>query len=241
MKEKVTYGEKQKAYALALLAKGSLTRAEISAETGIKKSTLGAMKCNAKKAKNKNVATAATPLQRETATAERQVQPAENAQGAAVLRVFLKNAVANFHPADLLYYTGVALACAALVATLQGVGYPVAGCIALVAAIALQGVKTSQGVERVVYAAFALLFEAACFLVHIAWANAALWRNVKALPFDIWQTQYFSADMGKMVDVWQGQTAWPGYCAIGVAVVLFVCSLFAFWIAVSGGIQNKKK
>lgn len=181
-------------------------------------------------------ATAATEMQRGEATAETPAQPLENAPERAVFVVFVKEALQNFHPADLLYYLGVAICCNAVANTLQGAGVFVAIIIGGVAFIALQGLKTeTEWRRRLKYTLAFVGVELTAAISHVAWANEALWKNVRALPLDIWANKYRN-DLGEVVMIYGGaDVETPFKIACGIAAVLFLSGVFAFFISISNG------
>lgn len=179
------------------------------------------------------VATPEIPVQRDGETAKTpvktQVEPG-----------FWKRCVANFHPADLVYYTCVAIALHPIVATLHSIGKPVAAIVASVAFVALQGIKSETGWKRATHLALFGFFEVVFFLLHFSWANNALWANVAGLPFDIWPNKYRDGT-GAIVHLYGGSDLdKPFYVAIGIAVVMFVSSLYVVAIAVQAAKERSK-
>lgn len=153
---------------------------------------------------------------------------------------FWKKCVANFHPADLVYYTCVAIALHPIVATLQDIGKPVAAIVASVAFVALQGIKSETGWKRATHLALFGFFEVVFFALHFSWANNALWANVSALPLTIYRTK-FRDNVGDIVHLYQGSDLEiPFYIAIGIAVVMLVCSVYVVAIAVQAAKERAK-
>ena len=182
----------------------------------------------------------ATDATHET-TVQRSEETTKTAAETQVEPRFWKKCVANRHPADLVYYTCVAIALHPVVATLQGVGKPVAGIIASVAFVALQGIKSETGIRRFLHLALFGFFEVVFFLLHFSWANNALWANVAGLPFDIWPNKYRDAT-GEIVHLYGGSDLdKPFYVAIGIAVVMFVSSLYVVAIAIQAAKERAKK
>jgi len=155
---------------------------------------------------------------------------------------FFRQVAQAFHPADLVYYACVWVACSALVGTLKAVAYPVAGVIAAVAFISLHGVKTSVTIGKRRGHIAMLLFLEICFAtLHYSWANNALWANARQLPFDIWANKYRDST-GELVHLWGGSDLdKPFYVACGIAVVMLVCSIYVFWIATGAAKERAKK
>lgn len=190
-----------------------------------------------KKADATQSATPATETQRGETTAETPPQPLENAPKRAVLVVFIKDALQNFHPADALYFLGVAICCNAVASALQGAGVFVAVIIGGVAFIALQGLKTEKTWRRRLKYALAFAgVELTAAISHIAWANEALWKNVGALPLDIWVNKYRNG-VGEVVMLYGGSDVEkPFEIACGIAVVMFLSGVFVFFVS----IQDRK-
>jgi hypothetical protein len=182
------------------------------------RNTLRAMKCNAAKGKK----TQRNATQTDASAQRKKNQPETPKKGFLV-----KSVVAKSHPAYLLYFASVGLACNAVANTLQGVGLPVAFIFGGAAFIALYGVATARGAWLWLNVAMMLFVEVVCAAVHLHWSNAALWANVNELPFNIWANKYRN-DLGEVVMLYGGSdTDKPFLVACGIAVVLFVCSLFA--------------
>lgn len=239
-----TYGEAAKRYAETLLQRG-VDYDEILKEPTLKRvprATLRLWKSRLVSKVETAETQVETPLIRGDETPEQVTETPLSAQETTVLQDFVKTSFQNFHPADLLYYLGVSIACYGIVATFQGIGVAVSVLIGGVSVLALQGVKAASGwIERLPYAAAFLLVEIVTAISHIAWANASLWRNVAALPFDIYLYEGWSADAGRMKTYWMGQTAWPFYSACGVAVVFFLTGVFVFFISLQSGKKQSGK
>jgi hypothetical protein len=146
-----------------------------------------------------------------------------------------------FHPADLLYYSCVAISGAGIVGALHVVGFAVAAVLLAVAPIALHGIKTVGGWGRLPYLFILLVVEVAGFLAHLSWANEALWRDVSKLPFQIWADAYRN-NAGELVRLYGGpDTDKPFIVACGVAVVLFFVAVFVCWVAINGQKRRAKQ
>lgn len=195
------------------------------------RNTLRAMKCNAKKGKatqqNATQKKKSNVLQRDTTQADATLQREKNTLTAQEKAVSFKSIIANFHPAYLLYFASVGLACSAVAKTLHGVGLPLAFVFGGAAIVALYGVATARGAWLWLNVGMMLFCECVCALVHIQWSNAALWEQVQSLPLDIWPNKYRN-DLGEVVMLYGGgDIDKPFLIACGIAVVLFVCSVFA--------------
>lgn len=153
---------------------------------------------------------------------------------------FWEKCVAHFHPADLVYYTCVAIALHPILATLQGIGKPVAAIVASVVFVALQGIKSETGWKRALHLAVFSFFEVVFFVLHFSWGNNALWANVSALPLDIWPNKYRDAT-GEIVHLYGGSDLdKPFYIAIGIAVVMLVSCLYVVAIAIQAAKERAK-
>ena len=141
-----------------------------------------------------------------------------------------------FHPADLLYYLAISLAAVGIIQALHMVGYPVAVLFCAGAFIALHGIKTETGWNRLPHFAIMLVIEAGGFVAHTVWANRALWNRVKDLPLDIWAYKYPN-DLGEIEQIWRGSDVEiPGTIALGVAGFMLAFTLYVCWLA----IQNSR-
>lgn len=240
------HGDGTRLYALSLMRDGVDTPT-VSAKTKVGQSLLRTWKRryldNGEEEKTA-VAETVAALQSETALqeiaaseAEEAVAPvAQNSESVApVLFQFTKEALLSFHPADAIYYAGVGLVCYAVTNTLPVVGWVFAVIWFSLSAIALQGVKTTRGAWVWLHILLLTLLEIGGAAVHLTWSNEALWSNVKALPFDIWENKYRN-DLGEIVMLYGGETDRPFYVACGIAVVLFFGGVYAVLV----GIQNKK-
>lgn len=193
--------------------------------------------------KNEKVATDATQNATDATlkiTVQRSEEIAKTPVKTQVEPGFWEKCVANFHPADLVYYTCVAIALQAIIGALQSIGKPVAAIVASVAFVALQGIKSETGWKRATHLALFGFFEVVFFLLHFSWANNALWANVAGLPFDIWPNKYRDAT-GAIVHLYGGSDLdKPFYVAIGIAVVMLVCSVYVVAIAVQAAKERAK-
>jgi hypothetical protein len=231
--------EKQTAYAKIRLERGD-TCEEImsdSAMEGYNRATLRSLKLRMEKRKiatqpkeNKKVATPmqryATPMQR----TESEEKPPKKA-----------NFFAVFHPADLLYYSCVAISGAGIVGALHVVGYAVAGVLFSVAPIALHGIKTVGGWARLPHLLILTVVEIAGFLAHLSWVNEALWRDVSKLPFEIWQDAYRN-NAGELVRLYGGpDLEKPFFVACSVSTVLFFVAVYVCWVAIQGQKRRAKQ
>lgn len=228
--------EKQTAYAKIRLERGD-TCDEImsdSAMEGYNRATLRSLK---KRMEDRKLATqskekkeAATPMPR-TATPT-------DAPKAEEKQPKKPNFFNVFHPADLLYYSCVAISGAGIVGALHMVGYAVAGVLLCVAPIALHGVKTVGGWAKLPHLLILAVVEIAGFLAHLSWANEALWRDVSRLPFQIWADAYRN-NAGELVRLYGGpDTDKPFIVACGVAVVLFFVAVYVFGVAIQGQMKR---
>lgn len=189
-----------------------------------------------KKPKTPNLETPKTLSETQGETAQRNEEQETKPHTTPENAGFLAMCVSNFHPADLIYYTCLFIACRAVSDALNGIGYTVSAVIAAVVFVALQGIKSERGRKRIAHLVVFFFFEAVFFALHYSWANAALWQNVKSLPFDIWVNKY-NLSNGELVQLYGGSDLdKPAYVAAGVAVVMLVCSLYVVWIAMQ---QNK--
>lgn len=214
---------------------------EVSATTGIEVATLRAMKCNALKAKNSNVAENTT-LATDVATAET-LQTTKNATGetpdkqpinagkARFLPPFWQKVILEFSPYDLLYYVVMGIAVVGIVATLQVIGYAVAFVYMGVAVIALQRCKEQNAgktAEIDLGGVIALeLFVG--FPAHVIWVNRVIWDNIRAMPFKV-EVQHLPPTFTDGMDAgysYQMVSAWPFYIAVYVALLLVVSACYA--------------
>ncbi len=224
--------EKQTAYARIRLERGD-TCDEIMADSameGYNRATLRSLKKRIHEAKAatqpKEKKQAATPVQRH-ATPMQRIESEEK-------QPKKPNFFTVFHPADLLYYSCVAISGAGIVGALHQVGYAVAAVLFCVAPIALHGIKTVGGWGRLPHLLILSVVEVAGFLAHLSWANEALWRDVSKLPFEIWADAYRN-NAGEMVRLYGGpDTDKPFMIACGVAVVLFFVAVYVCWVAIQG-------
>lgn len=153
---------------------------------------------------------------------------------------FLANCVSNFHPADLIYYGCLFIACNAITGALHGIGYAVAVIVAAVSFVALQGVKSETGWRRGGHIALLAFFEVVFFALHWWWANNALWSNVAGLPFDIWANKYRDST-GELVHLYGGSDLdKPFLVAVGVAVIMLVCTVYVVWISIQAAKERTK-
>lgn len=228
---------------------------ETEAETGINQDTLRSMKCRALKksgatetptvAKKTAVetlvatdetgfATFETKDQTKTAMLETLDKHSDNAEKTSVLSKFASDFVANFHPADVLFYGVILIGCNGITKALHPVGIFVAVALFGVATISLHGLKTLRGWARLPHGVLMLVSEFAFFVSDLKWANEALWSNVKGLPLDIWANKYRN-DLGEVVMLYGGSDVdKPFYIAVGVASVLAACAAYACIIALQG-------
>lgn len=193
--------------------------------------------------KNENIATIATQDATDATPeipVQRGEQTAKTTEKTQVDSGFWQKCVANFHPADLVYYTCVAIALQPIFGALQVVGRPVAAIVASVAFVALQGIKSETGWKRVTHLALFGFFEVVFFALHYSWANNALWANVSALPLDIWANKYRDGT-GDIVHLYGGSDLdKPFYIAIGIAVVMLVCSVYVVAISIQAAKERTK-
>lgn len=228
---------------------------ETEEATGINEDTLRSMKCRAlkksgatkkadvapKKEVETEIATLETKIETLATHQETKIETAANAQkrdlnaeNASVLSTFAADFVANFHPADLLFYGVVLIGCNGITKALQPVGIFVAVALFGVATISLHGLKTLSGWARLPHGVLMLVSEFAFFVSDLKWANEALWSNVKGLPLDIWANKYRN-DLGEVVMLYGGSDVdKPFYIAVGVASVLAACAAYACIIALQG-------
>lgn len=141
----------------------------------------------------------------------------------------------TFNPADLAYYACCAVGCWGIIQALPVVGWIVAAVVFYAAVIALLGVKTKTGWNRALEIGMLVFIEAVNFASHYVWANAALWRNVKALPVKLYAEKYVNG-AGETIAFWQGEgVEMPHYVALAIAVIMAVCAAYV----VAKSIQNK--
>lgn len=232
MKKQPAHGEKQREYARMLLEQG-VTYAEIlkdSALQGFNPATLRSLKSrmDAKKSATK------TAQQKQDATQAQQGATGCNAPKNEEKQPKKPNFFNVFHPADLLYYSCVAISGAGIVGALHQVGIAVAAVLFCVAPIALHGIKTVGGWGRLPHLLILAVVEMAGFLAHLSWANEALWRDVSKLPFEIWADAYRN-NVGEKVMLYQGpDLEKPFYVACSVSTVLFFVAVYVCWVAIQG-------
>lgn len=177
--------------------------------------------------------TSAEILQREEKREEK-ASKTDETQG------FLAKCVSNFHPADLIYYGCLFIACNAITGALHSIGYAVAVIVAAVSFVALQGVKSETGWRRGGHIALLAFFEVVFFALHWWWANNALWSNVAGLPFDIWANKYRDST-GELVHLYGGSDLdKPFLVAVGVAVIMLVCTIYVVWISIQAAKERTK-
>lgn len=235
-------GRGQMQYLLLRIEQGA-TNADILSDSALQNLTPENLRCIRSRYKKKQEATkpqpenvTATEMQ-QCATPETDTTPAENEPKQPEKAGFSGEFAKAFHPADLLYYTCVAIAGAGFVQALQAIGYAVAGIFFCVALLALHFVKVRNGWARLPHLLALALVEIGGFIAHLSWANGRLWSNVKALPLDIWVNKYRN-DAGEMVLLYGGADVdKPFYIACGVAAVMLFCGVYVVAIA----IQNSQK
>lgn len=214
---------------------------EVEKETGIKTATLRAMKCNALKQSNTDVAEKATPEpdfatfemkdQTKTAMLETLEKQSFNAPKTRFLPPFWRKVILEFSPYDLLYYVVMGIAVVGIIATLQLIGYAVAFVYMGVAIIALQRCKDQNaGKTTEIDLGGVIALELLVGLpAHVIWVNRVIWDNIKSMPFkaEVVHVAPSYTDGTSGGYVYDMQSPWPFGIAVYVASLLVVTACYA--------------
>lgn len=234
MKNKTTYGPAAKRHAITLLSQGwtaeQIREVEVCAD--IPAETLRSWKYRMQQqtSKTETVKQKNETPETESETVATPATAQNSAEKPAFVR-FIGDFTRNFHPIDILFYASISIGFQGVASALHPVGVYVAAILVGVAVIALHGLKTLRGLQRIWHAVAMLFAEASFFASDVVWSNKALWSNISALPFDIWVNKYRN-DAGELVLLYGGSdTDKPFYLACAVAFVLFFSALYACIIA----------
>lgn len=140
-----------------------------------------------------------------------------------------------FHPSDLVFYGVVGIGCFGVSGTLPGVGIVIAALWMIVAVLVLHRCKVFSRIGDFIFLAFIEIVVGS--LSHIAWANKALWENVKSLPITVYVNRFRDGD-NQLVLLWQGETELPFYIACYVAFILVAFGGYAVAVSV---LANRKR
>ena len=134
-----------------------------------------------------------------------------------------------FHPADLVFYGSVSIACFGVSQALPGIGVFVAALYLGAGMFAFHRLKMhGRGFDILLMAVIEIFVG---FPAHLAWANEALWKNPTVLPVEI--TLAYGGQM------WTGRgIETPFKIACYVAAVLIVFGAYGVLVSV---LANRKR
>lgn len=153
----------------------------------------------------------------------------------AILMQFFTEFGCTFHPADLVFYSTVAIGGLGVAQALNGVGIAVSILWFAVAAIYLHRLKMyARWGDAAVLAVIEL---AVGIPAHYTWATNSLWANIKHLPLSVYVEKYQNG-AGEWVAFYAGKDVeTPFYIACYVAAILAVFGACAVAASV---LANKK-